>query len=247
MFNQTISLLLDLTPSLQPVQEVGVGVAFWAGLVSFFAPCILPMIPIYIMYITGSTTEEALNKRKLFVLSRTLGFILGFTFVFLIMGLSASILGQLFIRYRATLYNLSGLIMILFGLQMLGIFKLSFIKLPKIIKPPKEVTSFFGAVIMGLAFGAGWSPCFGPILGAILINASQASTLWGSLSMLLVYALGMAIPFIITALFIQQYNRFLSKIEKYAVWMPRIAGIILILFGILVLTGQITLLNSLFL
>jgi len=247
MFNQIASIILDLGPSLVPTQEVSIGVALGAGIASFFSPCILPMIPIYIMYITGSTTEEALSRRKLFVLSRTLGFILGFTLVFLVMGLSASLLGQLFLQYRDGLYTLSGVIMVIFGLQMMGVFKISFIKLPRVIKPPKEVTSFLGAFIMGLAFGAGWSPCFGPILAAILINASQTTSLWGAGAMLLVYALGMAIPFIITALFIQQYNKFLSRIEKYAAWMPKVAGLILIVFGLLIISGKITLLNTLFL
>lgn len=227
-------------------QDVGIFVAFWAGVTSFFAPCILPMIPIYIMYITGSTTEEELEKHKFFAITRTLGFILGFTIIFLMMGLSASFLGQFFNAHRELFFNISGWVMIIFGVSMLGLFKIKFLKIPQIIKPPKNVTSFFGAVLMGLAFGAGWSPCFGPILGLILFNASTATTLWGGVNLLLIYALGMAIPFLLTAIFIQRFNKMLLKIEKWTVYLPKISGVILILFGILILTNQLTNLNKLF-
>lgn len=227
-------------------QDIGVLVAFWAGVTSFFSPCILPLIPVYIMYITGTTTEEDLKTHKFFVLSRTFGFIIGFTFIFLLLGLSATFLGQIFNRNRDLFFNISGWVMIFFGLNMLGLFRIKGLKIPQLIKPPTKVTSFFGSVLMGLAFGAGWSPCFGPVLGAILFYASTSNSLMGGTYLLLIYALGMAVPFLLTAIFIQRFNKFLSRMEKWMVYLPKISGIVLIIFGILILTNQLTNLNKLF-
>lgn len=228
------------------VQEVSIPLAFITGVLSFFSPCILPLIPVYIMYLTGTTAETEVNKRRLLAVTRTLGFILGFTVVFIIMGLSASALGQLFAQHRLLLLRISGIIMILFGLNMIGLFKLSFIKLPKLIDSPKNVTSFFSAFVMGLAFAAGWTPCFGPILASIVIYAGASSTMTQGIVLLLVYSLGMAIPFLLTALFINAFNKLLDKSEKFIQYVPKISGIILILFGLLIVTNKLVQLTNLF-
>lgn len=227
-------------------QFVSIPIALSAGFLSFFSPCILPLIPVYIMYITGTTAESELNEKKFLALTRTLGFILGFTIIFLIMGLSASFLGQLFARNRMFMLKLSGYAMILFGLNMIGLFKLSFIKIPTLIKTPKKVTSFFSSVLMGLAFAAGWTPCFGPVLASIVIYAGASATMWTGFILLLVYSIGLAIPFLLTALFINTFNKFLEKSEKYIKYVPKISGIILIIFGILILTNKITALSNIF-
>ncbi|MBI9015423.1 MAG: cytochrome c biogenesis protein CcdA [Clostridiales bacterium] len=228
------------------VQEVSIPIAFIAGVLSFFSPCILPLIPVYIMYLTGTTAEAEVNERRLFAVTRTLGFILGFTVIFMIMGLSASFLGQVFAQNRMLLLRISGIVMIIFGLNMIGLFKLSFIKLPTVIKSPKTVTSFFSAFVMGLAFAAGWTPCFGPVLASIVLYAGATSTVGQGVVLLLTYSLGMAIPFLLTALFINTFNKLLDKTEKFIKYVPKISGAILILFGLLILTNKLVQLTTLF-
>jgi cytochrome c-type biogenesis protein len=198
------------------------------------------------MYLTGTTAESDVNKRKLFALTRTFGFILGFTTIFMIMGLSASALGQLFARNKDIMLKLSGIVMILFGLNMFGLFKLNFIKLPQMIKSPDKVTGFFSAYVMGLAFAAGWTPCFGPVLASIVIYAGASTTALNGAFLLFVYSLGMAIPFILTALFINTFNKLLDKTEKIIHYVPKISGLILIIFGILILSNKLVMINTLF-
>lgn len=228
------------------LQEVSFPLAFGTGILSFFSPCILPLIPVYIMYLTGSTAESEISKRRMFALYRTLGFILGFTVIFMIMGLSATVLGQVFARNKMLLLKISGLVMILFGFNMMGFLKLSFIKMPEIIKQPDQVTSFFSAFVMGLAFAAGWTPCFGPVLASIVLYAGASATMMQGALLLLTYSLGMAIPFILTALFINTFNKFMDRFDKFMKYVPKISGLILILFGLLILTNKLAGLSNLF-
>lgn len=227
-------------------EHISLTLAFTTGFLSFFSPCILPLIPVYIMYITGSTAESELSENKWRVISRTFGFILGFSFIFVLMGLSATALGRLFIHNKLFFLKLSGWVMILFGLNMFGLFKFIKVKMPTFIKMPSQVNSFFGAVIMGMAFGAGWTPCFGPVLGSIVFYAGASSTATQGIILLLIYALGMAIPFMLTAVFINVFNRLLEKANAILKYIPKVSGIILIIFGILILTNKLTALNALF-
>jgi cytochrome c-type biogenesis protein len=197
------------------------------------------------MYLTGTTAESDVNKRKLFALTRTFGFILGFTTIFMIMGLSASALGQLFARNKDILLKISGIVMILFGLNMFGIFKLKVFKIPQLIKSPDKVTGFFSAYVMGLAFAAGWTPCFGPVLASIVFYAGASATALNGAFLLFVYSLGMAVPFILTALFINTFNKLLDKTEKLIHYVPKISGLILIVFGLLILSNKLVLINTL--
>ena len=219
-------------------QEVSIPLAFITGILSFFSPCILPLIPVYIMYLTGATAEAEISERRMFALTRTFGFILGFTVIFMIMGLSASALGQLFAQHRMLMLRISGVIMIIFGLNMIGLLKLSFIKLPQ-MKSPKNVTSFFSAFVMGLAFAAGWTPCFGPVLASIVLYAGATAPVSQGVILLLVYSLGMAIPFLLTALFINAFNNLLDKTENFIKYVPKISGVILIIFGLLIVTNKL--------
>jgi len=227
------------------MQEVSLPLAFITGILSFFSPCILPLIPVYIMYLTGTTAESEVSERRMLALRRTFGFILGFTVIFMIMGLSASALGQLFNQHRILMLRIAGVIMIIFGLNMMGLFKLSFIKIPNFINSPKNVTSFFSAFVMGLAFAAGWTPCFGPVLASIILYAGATSTMAEGVVLLLVYSLGMAIPFILTALFINAFNRLLDKAERFIKYVPKVSGAILIIFGLLIVTNKLVQLTNL--
>lgn len=215
------------------LESISIGVAFGAGFLSFFSPCILPMIPAYIMYITGISLEDELDKKRLFAFTRTLGFVMGFTIIFMIMGTSASFLGKLFIRNKELFSKISGIIIILFGLNMIGVLKLRFLNLEKKSKAPK-ITSWFSTMLMGMAFAAGWTPCFGPALASILMLAGGAATVSKGVYLLLIYSLGMGIPFILTALFINEFSKLINKAGKLLDFVPKISGIIMIIFGLLI-------------
>ncbi|WP_406243749.1 cytochrome c biogenesis CcdA family protein [Tissierella carlieri] len=214
--------------------NVSIPIAFGAGFLSFFSPCILPLIPAYIMYITGVNVEDELEKKRLFALTRTIGFVIGFTIIFMIMGTSASFLGKLFIRNKEVFSKISGGIIILFGLNMMGILKLKFLNFERRTKAPKKIINWFSSVLMGMAFAAGWTPCFGPVLGSILMYAGGTATVSKGVYLLLIYSIGMALPFILTALFINTFTRFMNKADKFLKYMPIISGFIMVVFGLLV-------------
>ena len=141
-------------------ESVSLPLAFGAGFISFFSPCILPMIPVYIMYITGINVEDEIDKKKFFALTRTLGFVLGFTIIFMIMGTSASFLGKIFAQNKDIFAKISGLLIFLFGIKMTGLINFSFLDRTKKVKSPKQVTNWISSVLLGMAFAAGWTPCF---------------------------------------------------------------------------------------
>lgn len=219
--------------------DVSLPIAFGAGFLSFFSPCILPMIPSYIMYITGTVTEEDVANRRVFALIRTLAFVLGFTIIFIIMGSSATLLGKLFIRNKEVFSKLSGLLIIVFGLNMLGIINIGFLNFSRRISKPKKVTSWISSLIVGMAFAAGWTPCFGPVLASILIYAGGADTVSKGIMLLLIYSIGMGIPFIITALSINLFDKFLLKSDRIMKYLPRISGFIMVIFGLLVFFNKV--------
>lgn len=219
--------------------SVSLPIAFGAGFLSFFSPCILPLIPVYIMYMAGVNLESELEERRLIAVTRTIGFIIGFTIIFLIMGTSASFIGKIFIRNKDIFSKVSGALIVIFGLSMMGIIKLGFLNMGSKVKSPKKVTNWFSSILMGMAFAAGWTPCFGPILASILIYAGGADTVSKGVYLLLVYSIGMAIPFLITALFINVFSKFLEKTEKVIVYIPKIGGLIMVIFGILVFFNKV--------
>lgn len=221
------------------LESISIPIAFGAGVLSFFTPCILPMIPAYIMYMTGSTMESEVSQRKVVALTRTLGFVIGFTIIFMIMGTSASFIGRIFIKNKAIFSKISGILIIIFGLNLMGVLKLNFLNLNRQISAPKKVTSWFSSILMGMAFAAGWTPCFGPILASILVYASTSNTLSQGVFLLFIYSLGMAIPFMLTAVFINMFSSFLEKAERLMVYLPKISGLIMVMFGLLVFFNKV--------
>lgn len=219
--------------------DVSYPIAFGAGFLSFFTPCLLPMIPAYIMYITGVNVEDELSKRRLLALIRTLGFVIGFTIIFMIMGSSATFLGQIFVRNSVLFSRISGIVIIIFGLHLMGVLNLKIFNLGARTKAPKKMTNWFSSVLMGMVFAAGWTPCFGPVLGAILMYASGASTVSNGMSLLFIYSLGMAIPFLLTALFINVFIKFMNKADKLMYYLPKIGGAIMVVFGLLVFFNKV--------
>lgn len=232
--------------------KVTFAIAFASGFASFMSPCLLPMIPAYILFMAGSALEEgaSLGERRLFrkkAIVRTLAFILGFTIIFMLLGLSASAAGHFFTANKLLFQRVGGIIIILLGMAFLGIFKINVLSKPmKLIQLPLKENSLWGAFIMGLAFGAGWTPCFGPVLAAIIVMASNAGSTGQGTALLLTYALGLGIPFLLTAVFINEISPLFTKWGRSALWIERIAGLFLIIFGILMAMNWLVKLNYLF-
>lgn len=224
---------------LNLAQDVSYGVAFIAGLLSFFSPCIIPMIPAYLMYITGSQLDASSNVTRRHAFLKTLVFVAGFTVVFLIMGTSASFLGTFFSKNRLWIQRISGFVIILFGLNLSGVLKLSGLTKAVRFRAEAKENSYSGAFVLGLAFAAGWTPCFGPVLASILLYAGASATVTKGFMLLLVYSLGMAIPFLVSAVFLTEISGWISKFERGAEKITKIAGFILVVFGVLVATGYI--------
>ncbi|MDB3885775.1 cytochrome c biogenesis protein CcdA [Candidatus Pelagibacter sp.] len=212
-------------------------IAFGAGLISFLSPCVLPLIPGYISFISGSSLNELLAKKKINLIPLIL-FTLGFSFVFIIFGAAASFLGQIFLQNSQTLRIIAGLIIIIFSLQLIGIINISFLNFEKKIYTKTNSNIWFSFVI-GMAFGFGWTPCIGPILGSILALASTEETIFKAIVLLSFYSLGLAIPFILSGYLMQRFLIFSKNFKKNINLVSKIGGFILLLTGILILTNQL--------
>ena len=212
-------------------------IAFGAGLISFLSPCVLPLIPGYISFISGSSLNELLAKKKINLIPLIL-FTLGFSFVFIIFGAAASFLGQIFLQNSQTLRIIAGLIIIIFSLQLIGIINISFLNFEKKIYTKTNSNIWFSFVI-GMAFGFGWTPCIGPILGSILALASIEETLSKAIMLLSFYSIGLAIPFILSGYLIQKFLLFSKNFKKNINLISKSGGIILLVTGILILTNQL--------
>jgi cytochrome c-type biogenesis protein len=187
-------------------------IAFGAGLISFLSPCVLPLIPGYISFISGASLNELLAKKKIDLLPLIL-FSLGFSFVFIIFGAAASYLGQVLLQNSQTLRIFAGLIIIIFSLQLIGILNISFLNFEKKIYTKKNNNIWFSFVV-GMAFGFGWTPCIGPILGSILALASTEDTIFKAVILLSFYSLGLAIPFVLSGYLMQKFLMFSKNFKK---------------------------------
>jgi cytochrome c-type biogenesis protein len=212
-------------------------IAFGAGLISFLSPCVLPLIPGYISFISGSSLNEILEKKKINLIPLIL-FSMGFSFVFILFGAAASFLGQILLENSQTLRVIAGLIIIVFSLQLIGIINISFLNFEKKIYTQKNNNIWF-SFIVGMAFGFGWTPCIGPILGSILALASTEETIFKAVILLTFYSLGLAIPFILSGYLMQRFLIFSKNFKKNINLVSKIGGFILLLTGILILTNQL--------
>ena len=212
-------------------------IAFGAGLISFLSPCVLPLIPGYISFISGSSLNELLEKKKINLIPLIL-FSMGFSFVFILFGAAASFLGQILLENSQTLRVIAGLIIIVFSLQLIGIINISFLNFEKKIYTQKNNNIWF-SFIVGMAFGFGWTPCIGPILGSILALASTEETIFKAVILLTSYSLGLAIPFILSGYLMQRFLIFSKNFKKNINLVSKIGGFILLLTGILILTNQL--------
>jgi cytochrome c-type biogenesis protein len=216
-------------------------IAFGAGLISFLSPCVLPLIPGYVSFITGSTLSEILEKKKIDLLPLIV-FSLGFSFVFIIFGATASFLGQILLQNSQILRSIAGVIIIIFSLQLIGVLNIKFLNVEKKFYSKKSNNIFF-VFIVGMAFGFGWTPCIGPILGSILALASTEETIYKAILLLSFYSLGLAIPFILSGYLMQKFLLFSKNFKKNINLVTKGGGIILLITGILILTNQLQVLG----
>ena len=216
-------------------------IAFGAGLVSFLSPCVLPLIPGYISFISGASLNELLEKKKINLTPLVL-FSLGFSFVFVIFGAAASFLSQILLQNSQLLRIVAGLIIIVFSLQLIGILNIGFLNFEKKIYTQKNNNIWF-SFIVGMAFGFGWTPCIGPILGSILALASTEETILRAVILLSFYSLGLAIPFVLSGYAMQRFLMFSKNFKKNINLVSKIGGIILLITGILILTNQLQVLG----
>ena len=212
-------------------------IAFGAGLISFLSPCVLPLIPGYISYISGQSLQEILNKKEINFFPLIL-FCLGFSTVFVILGASASFLGQTLLQNSEILRIAAGIIIIIFSLQLIGIINIPYLNFEKRFAA-KESRNILFPYVIGVAFGFGWTPCIGPILGSILALASIEETLTRAVILLILYSLGLAIPFVLSGYLIQRFLLFSKNFRKNINLISKIGGIILLVTGILILTNQL--------
>ena len=212
-------------------------VAFGAGLISFLSPCVLPLIPGYISYISGQSLQNILESKKINIFSLIL-FCLGFSSVFVILGASASFIGKAFLQNSEILRIIAGIIIIIFSLQLIGLINIPYLNLEKRFDA-KESRNILFPYIIGLAFGFGWTPCIGPILGSILALASIEETLTRAILLLIFYSLGLAIPFVLSGYLIQRFLLFSKNFKKNINLISKIGGIILLITGILIFTNQL--------
>ncbi len=212
-------------------------IAFGAGLISFLSPCVLPLIPGYISYISGQSLQEILNKKKINFFPLIL-FCLGFSTVFVLLGASASFLGQTLLQNSEVLRILAGIVIIIFSLQLIGIINIPYLNFEKRFDA-KESRNILFPYVIGVAFGFGWTPCIGPILGSILALASIEETLTRAVVLLILYSLGLAIPFVLSGYLIQRFLLFSKNFRKNINLISKIGGIILLVTGILILTNQL--------
>jgi len=216
-------------------------IAFGAGLISFLSPCVLPLIPGYISFISGMSLNELLEKKKINLIPLIL-FTLGFSFVFIIFGAAASYLGQILLQNSQLLRIIAGLIIIIFSLQLIGLINISYLNFEKKVYKKKNNNIWF-SFIVGMAFGFGWTPCIGPILGSILALASTEETIFKAIILLSFYSLGLAIPFILSGYLMQKFLIFSKNFRKNINLVSKIGGVILLVTGILILTNQLQILG----
>ena len=216
-------------------------IAFGAGLISFLSPCVLPLIPGYVSFISGNTLNEILEKKKIDLLPLIV-FSLGFSFVFIIFGATASFLGQILLQNSQILRSIAGVIIIIFSLQLIGILNIKFLNVEKKFYTKKSNNIFF-VFIVGMAFGFGWTPCIGPILGSILALASTEETIYEAILLLSFYSLGLAIPFILSGYLMQKFLLFSKNFKRNINLVTKGGGIILLITGILILTNQLQVLG----
>jgi cytochrome c-type biogenesis protein len=224
-------------------ESVGITISFTAGLLSFLSPCVLPLIPSYVSFITGLSLDEVRVARHITV-AHALLFIAGFTLVFLALGATATVVGQLLLRNREWVGRIGGVLVILLGLYLLGAFNISALARERRVHIATKPLGYLGSVVVGMAFAAGWTPCIGPILGAVLTYTASSADLRHGLVLLLAYSMGLAVPFVLAALMIDRFMVLFQRYRAALVWTSRVSGALLVVVGMLMVTGSFTRMSS---
>jgi len=215
--------------------------AFVAGLLSFLSPCVLPLIPSYVGFLTGLTLEE-LEVRRGTAVAHALWFVAGFSLIFIALGATASALGVLLLRSQVWIGRIGGVVVILFGLYLLGVLRPTLLMRERKVQLARKPLGYLGSAFVGITFGAAWTPCIGPILGAILTLAAAQASVGHGAALLTAYSAGLALPFVVTALALDRFLAWFQRFRPYLVWVERTAGTLLILLGLLLVTDRFTLL-----
>lgn len=227
------------------MNNVSLILAFSAGLLSFLSPCVLPLVPAYISYLTENTIVDFNSRQSKFnTLYKSMGFVIGFSIIFIAMGASVTSLGKLLIKHQDIFRKIGGTLIVIFGIHTTGIFKIKMLFYEKRFLSFNKAKGNFASILMGMAFAAGWTPCVGPILSSILIYAANMNTISKGILLLVFYSLGLAVPFILTALAIGSFSKHIRKISKYLPIISVTSGILMILMGIMVFTNKFNILNG---
>jgi cytochrome c-type biogenesis protein len=222
----------------EPV-ALGFMVAFVAGLLSFLSPCVLPLVPSYVGFLTGMTLPEVSGRRRT-ALIHALLFVAGFSLVFVLLGASATALGRALNHYQVWLQRVGGVLIIVFGLLCLGVFKVGVLNQERRLQLERKPIGYLGSALVGIAFGAGWTPCIGPVLGGILGLAATSSDVSRGMQLLAAYSAGLAIPFLLAAVAVESFLDWFQRFRPYLPWAMRLSGMLLIFVGILMVTGEFT-------
>lgn len=218
---------------------LGPMIAFSAGLLSFLSPCVLPLVPSYLGFLTGMTLEEMSDRRR-WAFWHALLFVVGFSLVFIALGVGATALGSTLRYHKETLARIGGVLIIIFGIYATGIFRIGAVERERRIQLDRKPLGFLGSILVGMAFAAGWTPCLGPILGGILGLAGTTGDVTRGAALLAAYSLGLAVPFLIVALAVDRFRGWFSRFRRWLPWVQRASGLLLIIVGILLVTGAFT-------
>ena len=221
--------------------------AFLAGILSFISPCVLPLIPGYISFVSGASLDEMRGTggraARGQVIATSLAFVLGFSLVFIALGASASAIGQFVFRNQPILGKIAGAVIIIFGLHTMGVFRLQFLEMEKRANAQRKPAGLVGAMLVGVAFAFGWTPCIGPILAGILVVAGSRETVTEGVVLLAIYSLGLGIPFLLTSLAIDRFFSLTARIRKHYHAIEVTSGALLVAIGVLIFTGQLTIIT----
>jgi cytochrome c-type biogenesis protein len=218
---------------------LGVAVAFAAGLLSFLSPCVLPLVPSYIGFLTGMTLPETGARRRAALLHALL-FVGGFSLVFILLGASATAIGRTLNYYQVWVQRIGGVLIILFGLLCLGVFHPRLLVQERRFQLDRKPVGYLGSALVGMAFAAGWTPCIGPVLGGILGLAATSADVHRGMLLLAVYSAGLALPFLIAAVAVESFLAWFQRFRRFLPWVMRISGGLLVLVGLLLVTGEFT-------
>ncbi|MCX5721524.1 MAG: cytochrome c biogenesis protein CcdA [Nitrospirae bacterium] len=233
----------------QSITNISLVAAFSAGLLSFVSPCVLPLVPSYISYITGLSIEQLTDatvrsKFKKSIIVNALLFIAGFTVVFVSFGASASFIGQALITYQDHIRRIGGVLIIIFGLYLLGVLNISFLKMEHRFQFRSRPVGYVGSFLIGVAFAAGWTPCVGPVLGTILLYASTTDSMMNGVLLLTSYSLGLGLPLFLTALGVDRFLAYFKQARLYLWGVSTVSGVLLIIVGIMIYANTLTMITS---